>query len=65
MSPIESIFFYRSFLCLTRCNGEWVIFCTTYFYGYAGRADPACTAAKEKVDYLFKLRYEKAEREQT
>jgi hypothetical protein len=65
MGAIETMFFYRDFLCQTRCNDEWVIFCTTYFYGYVGRADAglAYTAAKEKVDRVLKLRYAKANRQ--
>ncbi|MEG5175673.1 hypothetical protein QUB25_26570 [Microcoleus sp. B3-D7] len=65
MGAIKTIFFYRDFICQIRCKDEWVIFCTTHFYGYVGRADTGLpyTAAKEKVDRVLKLRYAKANRQ--
>ncbi|MBD0395855.1 MAG: hypothetical protein ICV52_18950 [Microcoleus sp. C1-bin4] len=64
MAAIETIFLYRTFLCLAFRRGGWGIRCTTTGYTYPGKEGGA-TEAKKKVDYFLDLRYGKrADREQ-
>ena len=63
MSAIESIFFYRTFLCLTYGQGTWEIGCTTYGYSVTGNGGRKI--AKEKVDESLELRADKALRQQS
>jgi hypothetical protein len=63
MAQIESIFFYRSFLCWCDRRGGWEIKCLDYGYLYPGKVGGA-VAAKKQVDYFLDLRYGKGDRRQ-
>jgi hypothetical protein len=65
MGAIETIFFYRGFLCVTYRTNRWRIFCTTdeEFYGYVGK-EGGRTKAKNEVDHFCKLRAAEDDRQQ-
>ncbi|WP_333202760.1 hypothetical protein [Microcoleus sp. S28C3] len=56
MPQIESIFFYRSFLCWCDRRGGWEIKCLDYGYLYPGKVGGA-VAAKRQVDEFLNQRY--------
>jgi len=60
---METIFFYRNFLCEIWRGGAWKIHCPIAGYSYPGETGGA-EAAKEKIDYFLKLRQEKIDRQQ-
>jgi hypothetical protein len=62
MAQIESIFFYRSFLCWCDRRGGFKVQCLDYHYVYTGQGGRQ--AAKAKIDYFLELRQEKIDRRQ-
>jgi hypothetical protein len=59
---METIFFYRTFLCVVWRGGAWQIHCPIAGYSYPEKVGGA-TAAKNQIDYFLKLRQEKIDRQ--
>ncbi|MGB7891177.1 hypothetical protein [Microcoleus sp. T2B6] len=57
MNSIETIFFYRSFLCWCDRQGCWKIQCLDYHYIYSGKGGKE--AAKAQVEYFLNVRHGK------